>query len=43
MKKMLVSTPLNLHAFPKQDLLEFIKQGLQFNKAAGFDAFIAME
>ena len=38
MKKMLVSTPLNLHAFPKQDLLEFIKQGLQFNKAAGFDA-----
>ena len=38
MKKMHISTPLNLHAYPRTDISEFIRQGLLFNKQAGFDA-----
>ncbi|MBE6580128.1 MAG: sugar phosphate isomerase/epimerase [Ruminococcaceae bacterium] len=38
MKKMRISSPLNMHAYPKEDISEFIRQGLLFNKKAGFDA-----
>lgn len=38
MKKMRISTPLNLHAYPRTDISEFIRQGLLFNKQAGFEA-----
>lgn len=38
MKKLRVSTPLNLHAYPREDMAQFIKQGLLFNKKAGFEA-----
>ena len=38
MKRMRISTPLNLHAYPRTDISEFIRQGLLFNKKAGFEA-----
>ncbi|MBQ9801848.1 MAG: sugar phosphate isomerase/epimerase [Clostridia bacterium] len=38
MKKLAISSTLNLHACPRQDLSEFIRQGLLFNKKAGFEA-----
>ena len=38
MKKLRISSPLNMHAYPREDISEFIRQGLLFNKKAGFDA-----
>ena len=37
MKKLSVSTGF-LHSYPKDDYSEYIRQGLMFNKKAGFDA-----
>ena len=38
MKKLRKCSSLNLHFNPKTGLEEYIKQGLEFHKAAGFDA-----
>ncbi len=38
MKKLTISSPLNLHACSKENISEFIRQGLLFNKKAGFEA-----
>ena len=38
MKTMRISTPLNLHAYPRTDISAYIRQGLLFNKQAGFEA-----
>lgn len=38
MKKLRVSSGLNLHSYPQPDINAYIRQGLLFNKRAGFDA-----
>ena len=38
MAKLRVSAGLNLHAFPKDDIFAYIRQGLLFHKSIGLDA-----
>lgn len=38
MKKLRVSSGLNLHSYPQTDIIAYIREGLLFNKRAGFDA-----
>ena len=38
MKKLRVSSRLNLHSYPQTDINEYIRQGLLFQKRMGFDA-----
>lgn len=38
MKKLRISSGINLHSFPKDDIFEYIRQGLMFHKKVGFDA-----
>lgn len=38
MKKLRISSTLNLHSYPEDDILEYIRRGLEFHKNAGFDA-----
>ena len=38
MKKLRICSPLNMHATSKENISEFIRQGLLFNKRAGFEA-----
>lgn len=38
MKKFRISSPLNLHCASKENISEYIKQGLLFHKEMGFDA-----
>ena len=38
MKKLPISSPLNLHCHPKENISEYIKAGLLFHKEAGFEA-----
>lgn len=37
-KKLKKSSSLNLHSYPKKDISEYIKKGLEFYKSMGFDA-----
>ena len=36
--KLRISSSLNLHSYPMEDISEYIRQGLLFHKKAGFDA-----
>lgn len=38
MKKLRISSKMNLHYFPKTDIIEYNRQGLMFHKNMGFDA-----
>lgn len=38
MKKLRKSSSLNLHAYPRTDISEYVKNGLEFLKSTGFDA-----
>lgn len=38
MKQLRVSSALNLHSYPREDMCAYIKEGLRFQKEAGFDA-----
>ena len=38
MAKLRISSSLNLHIFPRDDIFEYIRQGLLFHKSVGFEA-----
>lgn len=43
MKQLRVCSSLNLHAYPKESLSDYIRQGLLFHKEACFDGLLNYE